>query len=95
MVVQPWRKWPGISWVIWSTVLFIDVDNVVTGADQPGQFAAVFIYAARRGGWLAGVWFCRDFLGPTRLAVGYSLLSEWTAGGDEIALPSDRASNPN
>ncbi|WP_332848459.1 AI-2E family transporter [Massilia sp. S19_KUP03_FR1] len=84
----------GIFMVIWGTVLISGVDNVVKpmlisrGSSLPFLLTLLGVL----GGVLA-FGFVGIFIGPTLLAVGYSLLSEWTGGGDEIALPSDRASN--
>jgi len=82
----------GIFMVIWGTVLISGVDNVVKpmlisrGSSLPFLLTLLGVL----GGVLA-FGFVGIFIGPTLLAVGYSLLSEWTGGGDEIALPADRA----
>jgi predicted PurR-regulated permease PerM len=86
----------GIFMVIWGTVLISGVDNVVKpmlisrGSSLPFLLTLLGVL----GGVLA-FGFVGIFIGPTLLAVGYSLLSDWTGGGDEIALPSDRAKNPD
>lgn len=83
----------GIFMVIWGLVLISGVDNVVKpmlisrGSSLPFLLTLLGVL----GGVLA-FGFVGIFIGPTLLAVGYSLLSDWTGGGDEIALPSDRAS---
>jgi predicted PurR-regulated permease PerM len=74
--------------VAWGFLLVSTVDNVIKpfiisrGASLP--FAIVFLGVL--GGVLAfGV--IGAFLGPTLLAVGYRLISEWTAAG--LAPPAD------
>ena len=84
----------GIFMVIWGTVLISGVDNVVKpmlisrGSSLPFLLTLLGVL----GGVLA-FGFVGIFIGPTLLAVGYSLLSAWTGTGDEIALPSDVAGN--
>lgn len=84
----------GIFMVIWGTVLISGVDNVVKpylisrGSSLPFLLTLLGVL----GGVLA-FGFVGIFIGPTLLAVGYSLLSQWTGGADEIALPADRAEN--
>lgn len=84
----------GIFMVIWGTVLISGVDNVVKpmlisrGSSLPFLLTLLGVL----GGVLA-FGFVGIFIGPTLLAVGYSLLSGWTGGGDEIVLPADRADN--
>jgi predicted PurR-regulated permease PerM len=86
----------GIFMLIWGTLLISGVDNVVKpmlisrGSSLPFLLTLLGVL----GGVLA-FGFVGIFIGPTLLAVGYSLLSDWTGGEDEIALPADRASNPH
>jgi predicted PurR-regulated permease PerM len=72
----------GVFMLVWGLVLISGVDNVVRpvlisrGSSQP--FLLTFL------GVLGGVFafgFVGLFLGPTLLAVAYSLISGWTAGG--------------
>ena len=86
----------GIFMVIWGTLLISGVDNVVKpmlisrGSSLPFLLTLLGVL----GGVLA-FGFVGIFIGPTLLAVGYSLLSDWTGGDDEIALPADQARNPD
>jgi predicted PurR-regulated permease PerM len=73
----------GVFMVVWGLVLISGVDNVVKpilisrGSSQP--FLLTFL------GVLGGVFafgFVGLFIGPTLLAVAYSLLRDWTAAGD-------------
>ena len=74
----------GIFMLVWGLVLISGVDNVVRpvlisrGSSQP--FLLTFL------GVLGGViafGFVGMFLGPTLLAVGYSLISDWTGVGEQ------------
>jgi predicted PurR-regulated permease PerM len=76
----------GIFMLIWGALLISGVDNVVRpmlisrGSSLP--FLLVFL------GVLGGViafGFVGMFIGPTLLAVGYSLISDWTGEGQEMA----------
>jgi predicted PurR-regulated permease PerM len=73
----------GVFMLVWGLVLISGVDNVVRpvlisrGSSQP--FLLTFL------GVLGGVFafgFVGIFIGPTLLAVGYSLISDWTGAGD-------------
>ncbi|WP_426173439.1 AI-2E family transporter [Massilia sp. TWR1-2-2] len=73
----------GVFMLLWGVVLISGVDNVVKpilisrGSSQP--FLLTFL------GVLGGVFafgFVGLFIGPTVLAVAYSLLRDWTAAGD-------------
>jgi predicted PurR-regulated permease PerM len=75
----------GIFMLVWGLVLISGVDNVVRpvlisrGSSQP--FLLTFL------GVLGGViafGFVGLFIGPTLLAVGYSLISDWTGVGEEL-----------
>jgi predicted PurR-regulated permease PerM len=75
----------GVFMLVWGLVLISGVDNVVRpllisrGSSQP--FLLTFL------GVLGGViafGFVGMFLGPTLLAVGYSLISDWTGEGEEL-----------
>ena len=75
----------GIFMLVWGLVLISGVDNVVRpvlisrGSSQP--FLLTFL------GVLGGViafGFVGLFIGPTLLAVGYSLVSDWTGVGEEL-----------
>lgn len=85
-----------IFMVVWGTLLISGVDNVVKpmlisrGSSLPFLLTLLGVL----GGVLA-FGFVGIFIGPTLLAVGYSLLADWTGDGDDIALPSDRAGNPD
>jgi predicted PurR-regulated permease PerM len=76
----------GVFMLIWGAVLISGVDNVVRpmlisrGSSLP--FLLTFL------GVLGGViafGFVGMFIGPTLLAVGYSLFSDWTGEGEEMA----------
>jgi predicted PurR-regulated permease PerM len=76
----------GIFMLVWGALLISGVDNVVRpmlisrGSSLP--FLLVFL------GVLGGViafGFVGLFIGPTLLAVGYSLISDWTGVGEELA----------
>jgi predicted PurR-regulated permease PerM len=76
----------GIFMLIWGALLISGVDNVVRpmlisrGSSQP--FLLTFL------GVLGGViafGFVGMFIGPTLLAVGYSLVSDWTGEGQRMA----------
>jgi predicted PurR-regulated permease PerM len=76
----------GVFMLVWGLVLISGVDNVVRpvlisrGSSQP--FLLTFL------GVLGGIFafgFVGMFIGPTLLAVGYSLISDWT-GADEAPL---------
>jgi predicted PurR-regulated permease PerM len=76
----------GVFMLIWGAVLISGVDNVVRpmlisrGSSLP--FLLTFL------GVLGGViafGFVGMFIGPTLLAVGYSLFSDWTGEGAELA----------
>jgi predicted PurR-regulated permease PerM len=75
----------GVFMLIWGTVLISGVDNVVRpmlisrGSSLP--FLLTFL------GVLGGViafGFVGMFIGPTLLAVGYSLVSDWTGEGEQM-----------
>ena len=75
----------GVFMLVWGLVLISGVDNVVRpvlisrGSSQP--FLLTFL------GVLGGViafGFVGMFIGPTLLAVGYSLISDWTGVGEEL-----------
>ena len=75
----------GIFMLVWGLVLISGVDNVVRpvlisrGSSQP--FLLTFL------GVLGGViafGFVGLFIGPTLLAVGYSLISDWTGVGQDL-----------
>jgi predicted PurR-regulated permease PerM len=75
----------GVFMLVWGLVLISGVDNVVRpllisrGSSQP--FLLTFL------GVLGGViafGFVGMFIGPTLLAVGYSLISDWTGAGEEL-----------
>jgi predicted PurR-regulated permease PerM len=81
LFVQGSTGW-GMFMLVWGLVLISGVDNVVRpllisrGSSQP--FLLTFL------GVLGGVFafgFVGLFIGPTLLAVAYSLISGWTAGG--------------
>jgi predicted PurR-regulated permease PerM len=86
----------GIFMLIWGTVLISGVDNVVKPMliSRGSSLPLLLTLLGVLGGVLA-FGFVGIFIGPTLLAVGYSLLSDYTGGGDEIALPSDKARNPD
>ncbi|MDL2357577.1 MAG: AI-2E family transporter [Pseudomonadota bacterium] len=76
----------GVFMLVWGLVLISGVDNVVRpmlisrGSSQP--FLLTFL------GVLGGViafGFVGMFIGPTLLAVGYSLISDWTGADDTVA----------
>jgi predicted PurR-regulated permease PerM len=75
----------GIFMVIWGTVLISGVDNVVRpmlisrGTSLPFLLTLLGVL----GGVLA-FGFVGMFIGPVLLAVGYSLMSEWTGTRDPI-----------
>jgi predicted PurR-regulated permease PerM len=75
----------GVFMLIWGMVLISGVDNVVRpmlisrGSSLP--FLLTFL------GVLGGViafGFVGMFIGPTLLAVGYSLVSDWTGEGEQM-----------
>ena len=75
----------GVFMLVWGLVLISGVDNVVRpvlisrGSSQP--FLLTFL------GVLGGViafGFVGMFIGPTLLAVAYSLISDWTGEGEEL-----------
>lgn len=75
----------GIFMVIWGTFLISGVDNVVRpmlisrGSSLPFLLTLLGVL----GGVIA-FGFVGMFIGPTLLAVGYSLMSEWTGTRDPI-----------
>jgi predicted PurR-regulated permease PerM len=75
----------GIFMIIWGTVLISGVDNVVRpmlisrGTSLPFLLTLLGVL----GGVLA-FGFVGMFIGPVLLAVGYSLISEWTGTRDPI-----------
>lgn len=77
-----------IFMAIWGLVLISGVDNVVKpmlisrGSDLP--FLLVLLGVL--GGVLA-FGFVGLFIGPTLLAVGYSLLRDWTGVNEEVLVP--------
>lgn len=75
----------GVFMLVWGLVLISGVDNVVRpmlisrGSSLP--FLLVFL------GVLGGVFafgFVGMFIGPTLLAVAYSLISDWSGAGDDM-----------
>ncbi|NNG25601.1 AI-2E family transporter [Telluria aromaticivorans] len=75
----------GIFMVIWGTVLISGVDNIVRpmlisrGSSLPFLLTLLGVL----GGVIA-FGFVGMFIGPTLLAVGYSLMSEWTGTPDRV-----------
>lgn len=75
----------GIFMVIWGTFLISGVDNVVRpmlismGSSLPFLLTLLGVL----GGVIA-FGFVGMFIGPTLLAVGYSLMSEWTGTPDRV-----------
>jgi predicted PurR-regulated permease PerM len=75
----------GVFMLVWGLVLISGVDNVVRpmlisrGSSQP--FLLTFLGVL--GGVLA-FGFVGMFIGPTLLAVAYSLISDWTGAGQEL-----------
>jgi predicted PurR-regulated permease PerM len=75
----------GIFMVIWGTVLISGVDNVVRPMLISRGTSLPFLLTLL--GVLGGViafGFVGMFIGPVLLAVGYSLMSEWTGTRDPI-----------
>ncbi len=71
----------GIFLALWGTFVISGVDNIVKPylISRGGNLPFVLILLGVLGGVIAfGV--IGVFLGPTLLALGYSLISEWTAG---------------
>ncbi len=74
----------GIFMLIWGFFVISGVDNVLKpylisrGSNLP--FILVFIGVL---GGIMGFGFIGIFIGPTLLAVGYSLLTEWSLGGND------------
>ncbi len=76
----------GIFMVIWGTVLISGVDNVVRPMLISRGTSLPFLLTLL--GVLGGViafGFVGMFIGPVLLAVGYSLMSDWTGTRDPIA----------
>jgi predicted PurR-regulated permease PerM len=73
----------GVFMAVWGTLVISGIDNVVKpilisrGVNLP----FVLILLGVLGGVIA-FGFIGIFLGPTLLALGYSLISEWTSGKD-------------
>jgi predicted PurR-regulated permease PerM len=80
----------GIFMVIWGTVLISGVDNVVRPMLISRGTSLPFLLTLL--GVLGGViafGFVGMFIGPVLLAVGYSLMSEWTGTRDPIVKQKD------
>ncbi|WP_426111995.1 AI-2E family transporter [Massilia sp. PWRC2] len=86
----------GIFMLVWGVLLISGVDNVVRpmlisrGTTLP--FLLTFL------GVLGGVvafGFVGLFIGPTLLAIAYSLINEWTGSNAEIAAESDHIGDAN
>jgi predicted PurR-regulated permease PerM len=75
----------GIFMIIWGAVLISGVDNVVRPMLISRESSLPFLLTLL--GVLGGViafGFVGMFIGPTLLAVGYSLLTEWTGTRDAV-----------
>ena len=74
----------GIFMVIWGMFVVSGVDNIVKPylISRGGSLPFILILLGVLGGVIA-FGFIGVFLGPTLLALGYSLLSEWTSKKDE------------
>jgi predicted PurR-regulated permease PerM len=80
----------GIFMVIWGTLLISGVDNVVRPMLISRGTSLPFLLTLL--GVLGGViafGFVGMFIGPVLLAVGYSLMSEWTGTRDPIVKQKD------
>ncbi|GAB3397812.1 AI-2E family transporter [Massilia agilis] len=81
----------GVFMLVWGTLLISSVDNVVRpmlisrGSDLPFLLTLLGVL----GGVIA-FGFVGMFIGPTLLAVGYSLISDWTGKADMVAMRKDQ-----
>lgn len=75
----------GIFMLIWGAVLISGVDNVVRTMliSRGSSLPFLLTFLGVLGGVLA-FGFVGMFIGPTLLAVGYSLISDWTGEGKEL-----------
>lgn len=76
----------GIFMLIWGTFVISGVDNVLKPylIGRGGNLPFVFILLGVLGGIVA-FGFIGAFIGPTLLALGYCLISEWTSNQSEEA----------
>jgi predicted PurR-regulated permease PerM len=78
----------GIFMLVWGLVLISGVDNVVRPMLISRGSSLPFLLTLL--GVLGGVFafgFVGMFIGPTLLAVGYSLVSDWTGNPDQVIRP--------
>jgi predicted PurR-regulated permease PerM len=75
----------GIFMLVWGLVLISGVDNVVRPflISRGSSLPFLLTFLGVLGGVLA-FGFVGMFIGPTLLAVGYSLISDWTGEGEEL-----------
>jgi predicted PurR-regulated permease PerM len=73
----------GVFLVIWGTVVVSGVDNILKPLliSRGGNLPLLLVFLGVLGGAVA-FGFMGLFLGPTLLAVGFTLLQEWSAGRD-------------
>lgn len=76
----------GIFMLVWGALLISGVDNVVRPLliSRGSSLPFLLVFLGVLGGVLA-FGFVGLFIGPTLLAVGYSLISDWTGVGEELA----------
>jgi predicted PurR-regulated permease PerM len=76
----------GIFMLVWGALLISGVDNVVRPVliSRGSSLPFLLVFLGVLGGVIA-FGFVGLFIGPTLLAVGYSLISDWTGVGEELA----------
>jgi predicted PurR-regulated permease PerM len=76
----------GVFMLIWGMVLISGVDNVVRPVliSRGSSLPFLLTFLGVLGGVIA-FGFVGMFIGPTLLAVGYSLISDWTGEGEEVS----------
>jgi predicted PurR-regulated permease PerM len=89
-----WLFWQGevgmaVFLAVWGFLIISGVDNILKPylISRGGNLPLVVVLLGVFGGILA-FGFMGLFLGPTVLAVAYSLLSDWVAGKAPPASPS-------
>jgi predicted PurR-regulated permease PerM len=80
----------GVFMLVWGLVLISGVDNVVKPMliSRGSSLPFLLVLLGVLGGVLA-FGFVGMFIGPTLLAVGYSLMSGWTDTPDPIVKPKE------
>ncbi|GAB3455554.1 AI-2E family transporter [Massilia terrae] len=86
----------GIFMLVWGALLISSVDNVVRPMliSRGSSLPFILVLLGVLGGVIA-FGFVGMFIGPTLLAVGYSLLNEWTGTPDMIVVQAEHHTDRN